>query len=176
MLIMGNNNTPNTYNYFKEFSDHISQVIFAYHVEAKQLTYLSPSFEQVWEKSIETAKSDPSAILETIHPEDKDYLKRCYEQLVVGEKKTSIEFRIVTDAGDIRWLCLTDPVLIKKAGNKHILTGLIDDISKIKQHYSVLEKFAAKKNSVLEILSHDLAGPLSNIKGMAALIKDEVKE
>jgi two-component system sensor histidine kinase VicK len=80
-----------------------------------------------------------------IHAEDRDYLKRCYEQLLKGENKKSIEFRIVPAEGDIRWLCLTGPVLIKEAGNKHILTGLIDDISKVKQNHALLEKFAAKK-------------------------------
>jgi two-component system sensor histidine kinase VicK len=173
---MDNKSTPNTYSYFKELSDNIPQVIFAYHVQASQLTYLSASFEQVWGKSIESAKVDPSALIATIHPEDRDYLKRCYEQLLEGEKKTSIEFRIITEAGDIRWLCLTGLVLIKEAGNKHVLTGLIEDISDVKQAHALLERFAAKKDSVLEILSHDLAGPLGNIKGMAALMKDEIKE
>jgi two-component system sensor histidine kinase VicK len=33
-----------------------------------------------------------------------------------------------------------------------------------------LQKFSSKKNSILEILAHDLAGPLASIQGLSALV------
>lgn len=62
------------------------------------------------------------------------------------------------------------PFLIKEAANQHVVIGVVEDITKAKEHYMLLEKFAAKKDSVLEILSHDLAGPLNNIKGISSLL------
>ncbi len=173
---MENNYIPNTFNYFNELAENIHQLIFAYLVEENELIYLSPAFEKIWNRSIERAKANPSSLIESIHPDDRKYLYRCYQQLLKGEKKETIEFRMIPEEGDIRWLCINSPVLVEDADDRHILTGMLEDISRVKQQYENLEKFAAKKDAILEILSHDLAGPLVNIKGMADLLIDEVKE
>lgn len=173
---MQTNSTTGPFKYFQELSENVSQVIFSYHMEAKQFTFLSPTFEQVWDQPMDSVLANPSSLLETIHPEDIDYLAGCYDELLKeGKKKKTIVFRTILDEGTIRWLCLSGFTLVKEAPGRHVFIGMVEDISEVKEHYAVLEKFAAKKNSVLEILSHDLAGPLVNIKGISDLLSEETK-
>jgi two-component system sensor histidine kinase VicK len=97
-----------------------------------------------------------------------------YRQLLAGEKKQDMEFRIVNALGIEK--CLK--VLVTKVEgekNKVFLSGTAEDISGTKQYLDNLQKFGAKKNSVLEILSHDLAGPLNILQNLAGLVATKVK-
>lgn len=103
---MENKSKANTFKYFNELSEHTSKAIFAYHVESNEFSYLNSSFEQIWNKSLESAKSKPASLLETVHPEDKDFIINSYKQLLKGKKKEEVEFRILLNEEHIRWLCL----------------------------------------------------------------------
>ncbi len=161
--------------YFLEFSKGTRNVFFVYHAESKEFLYLNAAFEQIWNIPVNSAKSNPAALLDTIHPEDKDYMAANFRRLLKGEKRNDIEFRIKLNGGQIKWLCLNAFLQTEEAGNQHSVTGIVEDITKTKENYAILEKFAAKKNSILEILSHDLAGPLTNIESMSSLIAEEIK-
>ena len=164
------------FKYFQELSEETKDIFFAYNVESKEFSFLSPAFEKVWNKSIDSIKSNPASLLETIHPEDKGYLTNTYKQLLKGIKKKDVEFRIRGSNGQIRWLCLTTILMLEEAANQKAIIGIVQDITTKKEHYDNLKKFAAKKDSVLEILSHDLNGPLKNINGLSSLIADGIKE
>lgn len=173
---MHETSSSDTFKYFKELSEHTSKAIFAFQVESATFSYLNSSFEQIWGKPVESIQSRPASLLETVHPEDREYLISAYHQLLEGKKKDSIEFRILVEDDKTRWLYLSNPFLIKEAHNQHVIIGMLEDRTNEKENYTVLEKFAAKKNSILEILSHDLAGPLINIQGISSLLADEIKE
>lgn len=165
---------PKTWEYLQELFQRSSRIVFAYHVESRTFSYLNPAFEKIWNLSPDQASASPASLLEAVHPEDKAFLKSCYGEILAGKEKEKIEFRLMLDKGDFKWLCLSHPLLIKDASGQHI-TGMVDDITAVREQYNVLEKFAAKKDSVLEILSHDLAGPLTNIKALSAILAEETK-
>ena len=170
-----NKNNSFIFKYFQELSEETPCIYFAYNVEANEFSYLNSAFEKVWNKTVDNAKSNPASLLKDIHPEDKGNLQNSYKQLLQGEKKKNVEFRLLVKDGEIRWLCLTTIFMMEEPANRHVIVGVVEDKTEVKEHYANLEKFAAKKNSVLEILSHDLTGPLNNIKGISSLIADEIK-
>jgi two-component system sensor histidine kinase VicK len=57
-----------------------------------------------------------------------------------------------------------------------VIIGIIEDISSFKEHNDALNKFSNKKNALLNILSHDLLGPLGIIKNFSALIKKKTAD
>ena len=59
---------------------------------------------------------------------------------------------------------------------RRIIAGGMDDITHFYEKNALLKKSIAQKASVLEILAHDLAGPLNNIKGLSSIITDELKQ
>lgn len=66
-------------------------------------------------------------------------------------------------------------MFFEEQAKQRIIGGLIEDTIDWKQKSEVLKKFAAKKNSILEILSHDLAGLLANIQGLSSILKNQLK-
>ena len=161
-------------SFLEEVAERTSQVVFAYDIDSHQFTYLNPSFELVWNRTRESAYSNPSALLETIHPEDKEYLIEMYQKLLKGTEKKSVEFRIKLDDNKVRNLFLT-PFLIEQEVNKRQIAGFVEDQTSFKENQAYVQNFASKKNSLLEILSHDLSGPLNNIQGLSFLLSKEVE-
>ena len=167
--------TPNPSNALKKFAKFTSQVIFAYDIENNCFTYLSPAFKHVWEKSKKSAVADSLSLLETVHPEDREYVINHFQKLMNGEDGNDIEFRIQFSDKSVKWLCLS-AVINKEDPNASLIIGRAEDVTVTKEKNALLKKSVAKKASVLEILAHDLAGPLKSIKGLSSLMTEELKE
>ena len=58
---------------------------------------------------------------------------------------------------------------------KEVITGIATDITKEKDYSNTLHKFSDKKNSILQILSHDLLGPLGSIEMSALLLSEDME-
>ena len=172
---MEERNNQESLEFLKEIADRASQVVFACDVDSHRLTYLSPAFEQVWERSVESVTTNPGALLETIHPEDRRYISEAYKDLIKGEAKKDIEFRIQPSDKSVRWV-RASPFFIKQESGKRIVAGFLEDVTAWKIRYAEVKRLLAKKNSVLEILSHDLAEPLNSINGISALMAKHSEE
>jgi two-component system sensor histidine kinase VicK len=163
----------NAITFFEEAAKRTDKVVFAFDVDAKQFLYLNPTCEKIWNKPTETITAQPATLLETIHPEDREYLIQTYNEIINGAEK-KVEFRIQPPGEKLRWITV-NPVMTEEKAGKRVIVGLAEDISKGKDNELNLQKFAAKKDSIMEILSHDLAGPLNNIKGIATLLAEKLQ-
>lgn len=173
---MKKENSSGSLDFLEEVAERASQVVFAYDMDSHQFVYLNPSFEQVWKKTRESTYANPASLLATIYPKDKAYVTDAYKKFSgEEEEKKEIEFRIVHPDKRVRWLSLT-PILIEREGSKPLIAGFAVDNSSLKENEANVQKFAAKKNSLLEILSHDLSGPLINIQGLSSLLAKEFEE
>lgn len=165
-------------NFLKELAERTSQVVFAFDVDAQQFVYLNPSFELAWNKTRESVYANPALLLDTIYQKDREYVLETYQNFSGGTsevEKKEIEFRIKLPNDSIRWVCLT-PLLIEQEAGKKLIAGFVVDETARKENEANVQKFASKKNSLLEILSHDLSGPLINIQGLSSLLAQEFKE
>jgi two-component system, OmpR family, sensor histidine kinase VicK len=147
------------------------QVFFIYDREANYMIHVNKAFERVWDRSIESISQTPASLLSTVHPEDREYVQKQYQSLLSDRENKNIEFRITLPDQSIKWICVSAFVLEEEG--IPLVTGIAEDISKVKAYNFNLMKFNSKKNSLLEILSHDLSGPLATIQGMSALIKSK---
>lgn len=152
-----------------------NKVVFTYEVDSAAITFLNAAFSSVWKRTRESVMTNSASILDTIHPDDKDYLVKEYLALINGKIKKDIEFRIILPDGAVKYMLLS-PLLITDKQGKKVATGFVDDITVRKETIRYLEKYGAKKNSILVILSHDLAGPLANIQVMADLLYETAKD
>lgn len=146
------------------------KIVFSFDVDQKELMFVNPAFEDIWGISVEEMSNNPLQLIEKIHPEDSEYLKKIFNSLSDGMRKSHIEFRIQRKEDDIRWLTANVQMVKDAKHDRRMITGLIEDITDWKDQEMNMQKYASKKDAVLEILSHDLAGPLQNIKGLANLL------
>jgi len=117
-------------------------------------------------------QSDYQNLTSTIFPDDLGYLQTVYQDLQPGILSNNIEFRMVLQQ---RTYHLLANVIIDKE-HTHILSGRVTDITEKKIYIEKLMEYTNKKNAVLNIVSHDLAGPLGSIQMLSSLLKKYLKE
>ena len=172
---MPNQITSGIFNALEQLAELTSRIIFSYDLDNKSFTYLSSAFNQIWGVSRKSAEEKPLSLLETVHIEDRDYVIKSYRKVIDNKKVKNIEFRIQLSDKSVKWLCLS-AVMNEQEPEKRIIVGDIEDRTSINEKNTLLKRSVAQKASILEILTHDLAGPLNNIKGFSSLIADELKQ
>jgi two-component system sensor histidine kinase VicK len=150
-----------------ELAERQDQVVFSFHVATNKFEYLNPVFESMWGRTRTGIVRNPGLLLKTIHPEDQGYLIECYEELF-EDKKKNVEFRILLPSKKERTIRLKTHLL--HVGEEQFVVSTGEDITAQKEYHDNLHKFASKKNSVLEILAHDLQGPLATIQTLSTLL------
>ncbi|RDC58663.1 PAS domain-containing protein [Adhaeribacter pallidiroseus] len=141
-------------------------VFFSYDLATKHFTYLNPAFEKVWHTSRQSIRQNPLQLFKTVHSEDKLHVQGAYLDLRNGVLVEPIEFRIQVRHHPVRWISLK--ALLQE--EPEAIMGYCQDITGQKEYTDYLNKFSDKKNAVLNILSHDLAGPLANIESLSYLL------
>lgn len=165
-------NASNGSDFRNALTENIDQAVFAYDVESNKFSYLNPFFEQVFQQKRESITA-PAMLLQMVHTEDQEYVKEVYEDLLAGEIKKHTEFRILLPDKSEQWLSVK-PFLLEEKG-KQVIVGFAEDITDFKRYADVEQKYSNKKNAILQILSHDLAGPLGNIQSLSSLIATRIK-
>ncbi|QDA59895.1 PAS domain-containing sensor histidine kinase [Hymenobacter jejuensis] len=160
--------------HFQRLAEKTNQVFFVYSLTAKQMLYLNEAYEKVLRCRRGRIEEDLPELIASLHPDDFLYLRGCYKQLLKGEElMEGIEFRLQRDDASVQWLCVTAHRTEETPGQV-LLTGFLHDITGYKEYMENAHRYNMKKNSTLEILSHDLAGPLSFMQGLATRLEEKM--
>jgi two-component system sensor histidine kinase VicK len=159
---------------FRSFFDRSATVYFSYRVADGQVVYVSPAYEQVVGDPAAHVNEDLPLWLARIYPDDLLLLRDCLAKVLAGELQHA-EVRVNQADGHTQWLSIS-ACREYLAGDDLHLSGTVQDITVEKKLSINSEKFNAKKNATLEILSHDLAGPLMLLQQLAEALRTESPE
>lgn len=104
--------------------------------KGKQVAFISPSYEKVWESTCDVLCSDPETFFQNIHPDDLHSVRRSFESNLC-RGKVDHEFRLVMADGRIKWIHARSYVDPEDEATEF---GVAEDITKKKEiEKSVLE-------------------------------------
>lgn len=176
---MKNSNIPDNH-FIEHVAQLFGQVFFSYDIDGSVFRYISPAFEKLCGAKPERVLSDPAAILKHVPEEDKEFLAHQYQKLLLTHKQMQVEFRVKTDdkesEQEFRWLCVSACVIRDEESGHYLIGGHATDMTDQKLFTQNIMKYNSKKNSTLEILSHDLAAPFANIQGTITAIEEQVNK
>ena len=89
-------------NRFRELAETIKEVFEIIDFETKKLLYVSPAYEDVFEKTCQSLYEDDTSWKEFLHPEDKDWVINEFRHL--RKEGGAIEYRLLMPDGRIKWL------------------------------------------------------------------------
>ncbi|RDV15475.1 PAS domain-containing sensor histidine kinase [Pontibacter diazotrophicus] len=164
------NSSNSSLDFLLTLTEGTDQVVFAFDIAATRFTFLNPAFEKVWNRSRISIMDNSASLWQDIHPEDKLHVQQVYHELLEGVLVSELEFRIILRNKSERWVCL-----MPRVTEEQLIIGYAQDITAQKEYYDVLKKFSDKKNAILNILSHDLSGPLAMIQSLSTMLRDDVK-
>jgi len=155
----------------KVLIEQTGQAFFAYNSGTSQFVYLSPGFQSIF--GIQEETLDFAALLAVVHPEDQAYVSGKLTTFELANNTNSIEFRISIAGQPEQWVCFHFFLWEKNLGER-LVVGRVEEVTAAKQYNDYIKKFTSKKNSILNILSHDLAAPLGMIQSLSELLAEHL--
>jgi two-component system sensor histidine kinase VicK len=149
-----------------ELAERDPRIYAAFDITSKKFLYANRAFHVFFEQSLQELTLE--FLYNKVHEDDKAYVKAVFDDLEPGKFEEQVEFRFVYN--DILYYLRVNMLLLKPDGNTRTLVGYIEDITGFKENVSTLLALSNKKNAVLNILSHDLAGPLGSIQNYSYML------
>ena len=150
------------------------KILFQYDLQTNQFEMLTPAFRQVWQRNPEEIMQQPGLLLELVHEEDREAvlqnMRKLKEGIAVAETVR------LEQEGKLRYICVDACPLRNETGEVVAVGGIAEDITGRKQLENYLAEFGRRKNTMLEIVSHDLRGPLAVVKSVANLLQHDIQE
>lgn len=152
-------------------AERSNELFFVYDLFNNKFTYMNATCISFFNlKSIDV---ESKVILDTIHPEDQRYILYSLKDCIEGKTVADVECRIIFTDHE-RWLRIT-PYALNDNG-ENLLVGQAQDITAYKVNTEILNNHNNKKNTILNILAHDLAGPIGTIGNLSEMLgKETVK-
>ena len=145
------------------------EVYFVFDVLNNRFQFINHAFEVVTKLSSKDIIEKPELLVKLIHHEDLTYVKKSFKDLLTNEEPRLLDFRICREDLTERWIRLKVYPLWSEGKTKH-LAGLAEDDTARKLGISNMQKINGWKDANLEILSHDLRGPIGTVQMLASVI------
>ena len=129
-------------------TETINDVVWMSTPDFGRMLYVSPAYESVWGRSVESLYEDPGSFLEAVVGEDRSWVR---DQLRNhGRQRWRMEYRLVGEDGKVRWVRhKTFPV--SGEGRVSAVVSMISDITALEQARRLL----AETNEELERKVHE---------------------
>ena len=169
------NNTATENSFLEAIARQFGHAYFTFDTLNKEFIYINPAAGELWGIETERIFADPAALLSSVHQDDKEFLLQQYRKVAEDREPILAEFRIIPPGQKLKWISLS-AFLLKNDADQQLVGGHATDITAHKEYIQNILKYNNKKNSTLEILSHDLAAPFANIKGSINAIEEQVNQ
>ncbi|MBW3544291.1 MAG: PAS domain-containing protein, partial [Bacteroidetes bacterium] len=160
--------------FLQQLAKQSKDLTFVYDMDARCFAYLSDSAVDFFGISPEKIYKSPEALITLLQEEDRQHVLDQVDKIKKGAPYVDIEFRLQMPDGTIKWLHAKAYTLHNKENNKVHMAGILEDITPRKEHEISLYTIKEQKDTVLQILGHDLRGPLHTITGATELIHREI--
>ena len=157
---------------FRQLAENIQEVFWMSSGDGKEVLYVSPAFEQVWQHTTAELYCRPSLWLDLIHPDDRPGVESKYTPENLAQTKFDVEYRIVRRDGSLRWIHDRGFPVRDESGRVVGIAGLAEDVTAVKQALDrerhLLSDLAhmARLTTMGEMatgLAHELNQPLSAV-------------
>lgn len=155
------------YSFIKRVGDLTGDGVVVYDMNNKKFLYANENFLNIFDVQHETLTADTNIVLRYVFSEDIEYLKSRSQELFTTGSLNTTEFRLVMP-GDVTKHLSCDIMVLE---DKNMLTAFVKDVSKTKKHEDFLIKYTAQKDIMLDMLTHNLSGPLQLSKDVISSIQ-----
>jgi len=118
---------------YRRLTDNSRDMIYSMTVPEGKYLYVNPAAETITGYTVDEFYNSRRLLLNSIHPNFKDYYKKTWEQLLNGITPPTYEYKIITKSGEEKWLNQRNSLIKDEKGNPIIIEGTVTDISEQKK-------------------------------------------
>ncbi|HEX8789074.1 MAG TPA: response regulator [Telluria sp.] len=154
---------------FRQLTDNIEDVFWMFSVPARALEYVSPAYEALWGRTLDTLERAPGSWLDAVHPEDRAQAAALWDAMP-ETPHYEVEFRVLLPDGGQRWVRDRLFPVHDRKNAVYRVARVTSDVTRRREMEALLRAADANKNEFLATLAHELRNPLSPIRNAAALL------
>jgi PAS domain S-box-containing protein len=123
---------------FRQLAENIREVFWMTTPHLEEVLYVSPAYESVWGRSLESVRQRPQSFMDAIHSEDRERVVGILE----GQRQQGfeVEYRIVRPDGSVRWIRDRGFPVKDASGKVYRIAGVAEDITERKRVEMALQK------------------------------------
>jgi PAS domain S-box-containing protein len=133
-------------------TEPIQEVFWLTSADYQQLLYVSPAFETIWGRPLESLYTYPGShlqlMVDSIYPSDREQFVAAFAQPLQYEYKA--EYRIVRPDGSIRWMRSRCFPIRNSFGETWAIAGLSEDITESKRAEKLLHQRQQEFTALVE--------------------------
>jgi PAS domain S-box-containing protein len=122
---------------FRQLAENIRDFFFILTPTANETIYVSPAFEEVWGRTLDSTYQNPMSWAEAIHPDDQEQVGLLAARQLGGEL-TDSQFRIRTPDGQEKWIRSRTSPVRDQAGELIRIVGIAEEITEQKRYETEL--------------------------------------
>lgn len=137
---------------FRQITEAIQEVFWVVTPDWKQVLYVSPAYENIWQRSVESLYAAPGSWLSSVISEDRQQLLDYIAELRGGDCSNIVfpMFRIERRDGTIRWISVKGFPTYDDEGDLSSVTGIAEDVTVRKQYEIELSERESKYRMLVE--------------------------
>jgi PAS domain S-box-containing protein len=120
----------------------------------RNVDYGSDEYYRIY--GIKQERRPYESFLNSIHPDDREYVKRAIYATLYENKPYSIDFRIVRPDGTVRFIHGEGEASFNREGKPIKMVGIVQDITDRKKAEIALEATKAQAELYLDLMGHDI--------------------
>lgn len=150
---------------FHQLADNITDVFWVRSPDMREVHYVSPAFERMWGRSVESLYANPGEWVEFIVPEDRVRVEGAFAALTGETPSVDIEYRITRPDGEARWVRSRGFQVRNGAGKLIRLIGIITDITEPRrlQAQLMVSDRMASVGTLAAGMAHEINNPLAAV-------------
>ncbi len=113
---------------FRQLAENIRSVFFLVDATNDHTLYVSPSYETIWGLSCESLYADPHSWAQVVHEDDRERVLGS-AQRNVRDAGFDHEYRIVTPAGELRWIWVRGFPIKNDDGEIYRIAAIAEDVT-----------------------------------------------
>lgn len=134
---------------FRQLSENINEVFWMTDLDKEKMLYVSPVYEQVWGRTVQSLYDSPRNWLEAIHVEDRERVFKA-ARTIQATGLYDEEYRIFRPNGAIRWIHDKASPVRNSEGVVYRLVGVAEDITERKQQVEQTRQLLIEKEMMLD--------------------------
>jgi len=140
--------------------------VFIYTLSEGQFIYNNKPFKEIFKIATDEHPA-MNGLIRYVLSEDYTYLKSKYDELLESGRLSSTEFRLRFDSDTVKHLTCD----IYRLDNDSTVVGFVQDVTKSKEHEDFLVEYTAKKDTFLDMITHNLSGPLTLVQNVLSWVE-----
>jgi len=133
---------------FRQVAENITEVFWLTDWEKKELLYVSPNYEKVFGRTVESLQLDRRSWLAALVHEDRDRVGRAFKNAAEAGVFVEDEYRIIRPDGSERWIRDRAYPVRNDAGEVYRIVGVAEDVTDRKIAQRELDDAIARMNAI----------------------------